>query len=63
MSLIALIVVLIIIGVLLWLIETEIPMNPTIKKIIRIVVIIAVCIWLLQIFGILPDMNAIKVGG
>lgn len=62
MSLIALIVVLIIVGVLLWLVETEIPMNPTIKKIIRIVVIIAVCIWLLQVFGLLPDMNAITVG-
>ena len=63
MSLISLVIVLIVIGVLLWLVETEIPMNPTIKKIVRIVVILVVCIWLLQVFGILPDLNAIKVGG
>lgn len=62
MSLIAVIVVLIVVGVLLWLVETEIPMNPTIKRIIRIVVIVVVCIWLLQLFGLLPDMNAIRVG-
>lgn len=62
MSLIAVVIVLIVVGVLLWLVETEIPMNPTIKKIIRIVVILAVCIWLLQVFGVLPDINAIRVG-
>lgn len=62
MGLISLVIVLIIIGILLWLIETEIPMNPTIKRIIRIVVILAVCFWLLQVFGILPDLNAIRVG-
>lgn len=63
MSLIAVVIVLIVVGVLLWLVETEIPMNPTIKKIIRIVVILVVCIWLLQLFGVLPDLNAIRVGG
>lgn len=62
MSLIGVIVVLIVVGVLLWLIETEIPMSPPIKKIIRIVVILVVCIWLLQLFGVLPDLNAIRVG-
>jgi len=63
MSLISVIVLLIVIGVLLWLIETEIPMNPTIKKIIRILVIVVTCIWLLSLFGLIPDLNAIKVGG
>lgn len=63
MSLITLIVLLIIVGVLLWVINTQIPMDATIKKIINIVVIIVVCLWLLSVFGILPDLNAIKVGG
>lgn len=62
MSLISLVVVLIVIGVLLWLVQTQIPMDVTIRKIIFIVVIVAVCIWLLSVFGILPDMNAIRVG-
>lgn len=63
MSLITLVVLLIIVGVLLWVVNTQIPMDTTIKKIINIVVIIVVCLWLLTVFGILPDLNAIKVGG
>lgn len=63
MSLITLVVLLIIVGVLLWVVNTQIPMDATIKKIINIVVIIVVCLWLLSIFGILPDLNAVKVGG
>lgn len=62
MSLISLVVVLIVVGVLLWLVNTYIPMDATVKKIINIVVIIAVCLWLLTVFGILPDLNAIRVG-
>jgi hypothetical protein len=63
MSLISLVVLLIVIGILLWLVETQLPIDPTIKKIIRILVIIVVCIFLLQVFGLLPDLNAIKIGG
>jgi hypothetical protein len=63
MSLISLVVLLIVIGVLLWLVNTYIPMEATIKKIINVVVIVAVCIWLLSVFGLLPDLNAIRVGG
>lgn len=62
MSLITLVVLLIIVGVLLWVVNTQIPMDATIKKIVNIVVIIVVCLWLLSVFGILPDLNAIKVG-
>lgn len=64
MSLISLVVVLIVVGVLLWLVNTQLTMiDATIKKIINIVVIIVVCLWLLSVFGILPDLNAIRVGG
>ena len=62
MSLITLVVLLIIVGVLLWVVNTQIPMEATIKKIINIVVVIVVCLWLLSVFGILPDLNAIRVG-
>lgn len=62
MSLIALVIVLIIVGVLLYLVNTQLPIEANIKKIINIVVIIAVCFWLLSVFGILPDLNAIRVG-
>lgn len=62
MSLITLVVILIVVGVLLWLVESYIPMDAQIKRIIQAVVIIAVVLWLLSVFGILPDLNAIRVG-
>ena len=62
MSLITIIVVLIVVGVLLWLINTYIPMQGTIKSILNAVVVIAVVIWLLQIFGLLGTLSDIHVG-
>lgn len=62
MSLISLVILLIIVGVLLYLMNNYITMDATIKKIINIVVIVVVCLWLLSVFGILPDLNAIRVG-
>ncbi len=59
MSIISIIVILAVIGVLLWLAETYIPMDATIKKILRAVVIIAVVLWLLSVFGLLPSLGAV----
>ena len=53
MSLISLLVVLIVVGVILWLINSYIPMDAKIKKILNVVVVIVVIIWLLQAFGVL----------
>ncbi|WP_219893243.1 Thivi_2564 family membrane protein [Aquisediminimonas profunda] len=65
MSLISLVGVLIVIGVLLWLINTYLPMDGKIKSILNAVVVIAVIIWLLQLFGIVgsvSSLGSIKVG-
>jgi len=53
MGLIQIVVVLIVIGVLLWLVNTYIPMAAPIKTIINIVVVVFVCLWLLSAFGLL----------
>jgi hypothetical protein len=50
MGLISVVVVLIIVGVLLYLVETQIPMAQPIRVIIRVVVILVVVLWLLQLF-------------
>jgi len=63
MPLINLVIVLIVIGVLLWLVNTYIPMDGKIKQILNIVVVIAVVIWLLQVFGVIGSMGNIRVGG
>lgn len=53
MGLIGLIIVLAIVGVLWWLVETYIPMPPPMKMIIRVVIIVVVVLWLLRVFGVL----------
>ena len=50
------------VGVLLWLVNTYIPMDAKINRILNIVVVIAVVIWLLQAFGLLGALNGIRIG-
>ncbi len=52
MPLINLIIVLIVIGVILYLVNTFIPMAPPIKTVINMIVVIVLCLWLLNLFGI-----------
>ena len=63
MTLISLVVTLIVVGVLLWLVNTYIPMDSKIKNILNIVVVIAVVLWLLSAFGVLGSLNTVRVGG
>ena len=63
MPLINLVVVLIVVGVLLWLVNSYIPMDSKIKQILNIVVVIIVVIWLLQVFGVIGSLGNIRVGG
>ena len=61
MSLIGLIVVLVVIGVILWLVNTYIPMDPKIKTILNIVIVIAVILWLLSAFGLLSGLDSVRI--
>lgn len=62
LPLIDLVVVLIVVGVLLWLVNTYIPMDRKIKNILNIVVVIAVVAWLLQAFGLLGSLDRVRIG-
>ena len=61
MSLVSLVVTLIVVGVLLWLVNTYIPMDGKIKQILNAVVVICVVIWLLYAFGIIGRAGDIRV--
>lgn len=61
MSLISLAITLIVIGVLLWLVNTYVPMDGKIKKILNVVVVICVVIWLLVAFGVINRSGDIRV--
>ncbi len=62
MPLINLVIVLIVVGVLLWLVNSFIPMDRKIKQILNIVVVIVVVIWLLQVFGVIGSLDNIRIG-
>ena len=62
MPLLNVVVTLIVVGVLLWLVNSYIPMDAKIKKILNIVVVIAVVLWLLSAFGLIGDLGHIRVG-
>ena len=61
MPLFTILIALIAAGVLLWLVNSYIPMDRKIKNIFNIVVVIAVIIWLLKIFGLFAYLMDIHV--
>jgi hypothetical protein len=62
MPLLQILVVLLVVGVLLWLVNSFIPMQGTIKAILNAVVVIAVVLWLLNVFGLLHNLSKIHIG-
>jgi hypothetical protein len=62
MPLLYLVGLLIVVGVLLWLVNTYIPMDPKISGLLNAVVVIAVVIYLLQVFGLLDTLRHIRIG-
>ena len=62
MPFIQFIVVLVIVGVVLWLVNTYIPMSSAIKKLINIVVVIAAVIFSLNAFGLLDSVKGLRIG-
>jgi protein-S-isoprenylcysteine O-methyltransferase Ste14 len=57
MSLVGIVTTLIAVGVLLWLVNTFIPMEGKIRKIQNIVVAVAVILWLLGVFGVFDHLR------
>ena len=62
MPLTTVLIALVAVGVVLWLVNTYIPMDAKIKKILNIVVVIVVVFWLLRVFGILDSLSGVRVG-
>ena len=62
MPLLQVLLVLVVVGVLLWLVNSFIPMQRTIKSILNAIVVICVVVWLLNVFGLLDNLSKIRVG-
>ena len=61
MSVLTILIVLIVVGVLLWLVNSYIPMDRKIKNILNAVVVILVVVWLLKVFGLFDSLKSVKV--
>jgi len=61
MPLLTILLVIIVVGVLLWLINSFIPMDRNIKTILNVVVIIILIVWLLKVFGIFSSLMDIHI--
>jgi len=61
MPLITIVLVLIVVGLVLWLINTYIPMQSAIKTILNVVVVIAVAVWVLQAMGLWSTVSSYRV--
>ena len=46
-----------VVGVILWLINTYVPMQSTVKGILNAVVVIVLVVWILNAFGLLGYLN------
>jgi hypothetical protein len=60
MSLLSVVIVLIVVGVLLWLINSYVPMDGKIKTILNVVVVIGIVIWLLRALGAFHYLGSIR---
>lgn len=61
MSILTILVVIVVVGVLLWAVNSFIPMDSKVKNILNIVVVVLLIIWLLQAFGLLDVLRGVRV--
>jgi hypothetical protein len=62
MSILTILLVIVLVGVLLWAVNSFIPMDSKVKSILNVVVVVLLIIWLLQAFGVLHGLSSVRVG-
>lgn len=58
---ISILLTLVVVGLILWAVNSYIPMDAKIKQILNVVVIIIVIVWLLQVFGLLAYADNVRI--
>jgi uncharacterized membrane protein len=61
MSILSVVIVLCVVGVLLYLVNQYLPMQPPFKTLVNVVVIIAVVLWLLSAFGVIGAISGARL--
>jgi hypothetical protein len=61
MPILTILIVIVVAGVILWLVNSYIPMQRTIKNILNAVVVIILVVWLLNVFGVLDSLRNVTI--
>jgi len=61
MSILSIILVIVVVGVLLWALNSFVPMDAKVKSILNLVVVILLIVWLLRAFGVIGALSSIHV--
>lgn len=61
MPLVSIVIVLVVVGLVMWLINTYIPMAASISSLLNVVVFIFVAIWLLQGLGLIGNIPGLRM--
>ena len=61
MPILTIILVIVLVGVLLWALNSFVPMDSKVKSILNIVVVILLIVWLLRAFGLIGTLSSIHV--
>lgn len=61
MSLLSILAVLVLFGVLLWAVSALPWIDQGIKKIIYVIMVVVIVVWIMQTFGVLPNLGAVRI--
>lgn len=53
MPIVSIVVTIVVIGVILYLVNTYVPMAAPIKTVLNVVVVLILCVWLLGVLGVM----------
>jgi len=62
MPILTLLLVIVLVGVALWAVNSFIPMDSRVRSILNIVVVVLLILWLLQAFGLLHGLPKLHLG-
>jgi hypothetical protein len=61
MPLMNIVLILVIAGLVMWLINTYIPMAAGIKSLLNVVVFVVLLVWVLQVFGVIGEIPGLRI--
>jgi hypothetical protein len=63
MSILSVLVLIVVVGVLLWAVNSYVPMAAPVKKLLNVVVVLGLVLWLLWAFGVFGYLGVVHLPG